>query len=335
MTPSQTTARRAPARRRVWPHRLVALTLVLAGGAVTVWPVAEALANNRTGAAAVAMYVDDVAEAAAVDPAPLHADLARAQAYNASLSPAALWDPWGSETPALSPAHDAYLAQLATFGAMARLRIPQIDVDLPIVHDVTTASLADAVGHMYGTSLPVGGPGTHAVLAGHASLGRRTIFDRLPEVQLDQTFFIDVAGTTLTYRIDRITVVEPWELEEVAAIPGEDHVTLVTCYTPPGEHLQRLLVRGVRVPDAAPAGSGDAVAPATADGGTPLAVAPVEADASILGWMVPRLAVAGGAVALAVIMIVSWAVGDRRAARRAPAPAEPRIERPEPVGALR
>lgn len=276
------------------------------------WPVVETFANNTQGAHEVSAYVDAVAAAQASDPEPLHADVLRARAYNAALSPSALWDPWGDETPRNSPAHDDYLTQLSAFGALGRVRIPQIDVDLPILHDATKLPLSRGAGHMYGTSLPVGGPGTHAVLAAHTGLKGRTMFDRLPEVQPDQTFFVDVYGTTLTYRVDRITVVEPWELDAVERVPGADHVTLVTCYTPPGEHKQRLLVRGVRVPDAV---ASDAVgSDAAAPPASPASV-PVAADTSVQEWMVPRLAVSGGAAALAVLMGVTWVVGDRRDAR--------------------
>lgn len=331
MSQPQRTAGPTPARRRAWQHRLLALSLVLAGGALSGWPVAETYAHNEQGAHEVTAYVDAVAAAAASDPQPLQADLTRARAYNKALSPAALWDPWGDETPAASPAHDGYLTQLAAFEAMGRVRIPQINVDLPILHDATKGPLSRGVGHLYGTSLPVGGPDTHAVLAAHTGSSRRTFFDRLPELQRGHTFFLDVAGTTLTYRVDRISVVEPWELDAVERLPGADHVTLVTCYQPPGEHNQRLLVRGVRVPDAAAAGPGATGQSTNSDAAAAVAAAavaaPVAVDLSVQQWMVPRLATTGGAAALAVLMGASWVVGDRRRA------ASERADRGAPAGA--
>ena len=334
MTQPQRTDGRPPARRRAWPHRLVAVALVLSGGGVTGWPVVETFANNTQGAHEVSAYVDAVAAAQASDPEPLHADVLRARSYNAALSRSALWDPWGDETPRNSPAHDDYLTHLATLDAMGRVRIPQIDVDLPILHDATKIPLSRGAGHLYGTSLPVGGADTHSVLAAHTGMKSRTMFDRLPEVDLDDTFFVDVHGSTLTYRVDRISVVEPWELEAVEREPGADLVTLVTCYTPPGEHKQRLLVRGVRVPDAV----------ATASALTSR-TAPVETDTSVQSWMLPRLAGAGGAVAIVGLMGLSWAVGDRRDARRDPARSvhpdaattttTTTADRREPVGAPR
>jgi len=159
-------------------------------------------------------------------------------------------------------------------------------------------------GHMFGTSLPVGGPDTHAVIAGHSGMKNRTVFDRLPEVKLGQTFFIDVYGTTLTYRVDQIVVVEPWQLEAVQRVPGADNVTLVTCFTPPGGHRERMLVRGVRVPDVASSSS-------QTESGV-VTVEAVTADTSILGWMWPRILAAGGSVALVIVLGVSWIVASRR-----------------------
>ncbi len=260
MSQPQRTAGPTPARGRAWPHRLVALTLVLSGGALSGWPVAETFANNQRATGDVTAYADAVAAAAASDPAPLRAQLTGARDYNADLTPSALADPWTHDTPSTSSAHDAYLRHLDAFDAMGRVRIPQIDVDLPIYHDATRASLARGAGHMYGTSLPVGGLGTHAVIAAHTGSSRRTFFDRLPELKPGSTFILDVNGATLTYRVDQTLVVEPWELDAIQPVPTLDLVTLVTCYQPPGEHNQRLLVRGVRVPDAAAPGQGGAAA---------------------------------------------------------------------------
>ncbi len=206
---------------------------------------------------------------------------------------------------------------------MGRVRIPQIAVDLPIYHDATAQALARGAGHLYGTSLPVGGPDTHAVLAAHTAYTGRTFFDRLPEVTLGQTFFIDTYATTLTYQVDAIQIVEAWELEAVERVPGADHITLVTCITPPGEHLQRLLVRGVRVPDA-PAGlpaeptTQTAGGPDAAQAPTVPSTVPATADTSVQSWMWPRLWLTGAATALAAIMAISWIIGDRRRAHRVP-----------------
>lgn len=193
---------------------------------------------------------------------------------------------------------------------MGRIRIPDIGIDLLIHHDATNASLANGVGHMYGSSLPVGGVGTHAVLAGHTGLAGHTFFDRLPELTVGDRFYVDVAGRTLTYQVDQIVLVEPWQLEQVQRIDGADHVTLVTCYTVGRGHVQRLLVRGVRVAD-------ETTAEPTTQGDAPANIQPAQvpaaADLSVQGWMWPRIATAGTAVAITIAMLLGWAVRDRRA----------------------
>lgn len=311
-------------RRRQWPHRLVAVLLVLGGGVLSAWPVAETFLNNGAGAQETVAYVRDVEQRQASDGESLQEALVRARQYNRDLPPSALWDPWGDEEERTSASHDAYLHQLADFDAMGRVRIPQIAVDLPILHDATKVPLSRGAGHMYGTSLPVGGADTHAVLAGHTGMKSRTMFDRLPELSVGQDFFVDVYGTTLTYRIDQIKVVEPDQLDSVKRIAGGDYVTLVTCYTPPGEHKQRMLVRGIRVPDAAP----QAATPSTH------AVAPA-ADLSIQDWMWPRIYAAGGAIVLVSVMALAWAVTDRRARRRESLPSRVIMTEREPAETTR
>ncbi|MCW5951431.1 MAG: class C sortase [Propionibacteriaceae bacterium] len=305
------TTRNGHPRQRAWRHRLVVVVLLLAGAAAMVWPVAETVEGNRQGAAWTTEYVLSVRSSS---PRELSEDLRAARAYNAELPAEALNDPWGAGGAGATAAHDRYLRTIARSKGIGRLRIPQIAVDLPIFHDADRLSMSRGVGHMYGSSLPVGGPDTHAVLAAHTGLRGRTMFDRLPELQLGQTFGIDIAGETLTYRIDRIVVVEPWELEAVQRVPGGDHVTLVTCYTPPGEHKQRMLVRGVRMAD-------DPGATLTITGSTTtMTDGPATAgfDTTIQGWMWPRLAGATVALAILAAMVVAWILGDRRAGRAAP-----------------
>ncbi|WP_051208800.1 class C sortase [Propionicicella superfundia] len=286
------------ARRRAWPHRLVVTVLLLVGVVVTGWPVVETLDNNRRGAELTTEYVTSIESSS---PRALSEELRAAGAYNAHLPTEALNDPWGDDSGEADAEHARYLGTLSLATAIARLRIPRIDVDLPVFHDAGAASLAAGVGHMYGSSLPVGGPGTHAVLAGHTDYRGRTLFDRLPELRLGHSFEIAVAGEVLTYRIDQIVIVEPWELEDVQRIPGGDYVTLVTCYTPPGEHTQRMLVRGIRAPsDAAVSGAGVAVG----------------YDAGVQDWMWARIAGVVAALGILTAMIVAWIAGDRRRARR-------------------
>lgn len=137
-------------------------------------------------------------------------------------------------------------------GVMGTIRIPQISVDLPIYHGTSEKALASGAGHLYGTSLPVGGKSTHSVITGHRGLVNAMMFTRLDELKAGDFFYIEVMGQTLGYEVDRISVIEPDDTSLLRITPGEDRVTLMTC-TPYGINTQRLLVSGHREPIPVPA----------------------------------------------------------------------------------
>lgn len=126
---------------------------------------------------------------------------------------------------------------------MGEVVIPAIDVRLPIYHGTSDNVLQHGAGHVYGTSLPVGGESTHAVISAHAGIPGAAMFRHLDQMVVGDEFFVAVSGQTLRYVVDQITVIEPAELDDVRIVPGEDYVTLLTC-TPPGINSHRLLVRG-------------------------------------------------------------------------------------------
>ncbi len=142
-------------------------------------------------------------------------------------------------------------------GVMGTIRIPKISVKLPIYHGTSESALASGAGHLYGSSLPVGGRNTHAVLTGHRGLVEAAMFTRLDEMRVGDYFYIEVMGRTLGYQVDRITVIEPNDTSQLKIVPGEDRVTLMTC-TPYGVNTHRLLVSATRssIPDEIPAESG-------------------------------------------------------------------------------
>ena len=140
-------------------------------------------------------------------------------------------------------------------GIMGSLTIPSIDATMPIYHGTSDEALSSGAGHLYGTSLPVGGTDSHAVLTAHRGLVTADLFTRLDEVRKGDTFNLDVLGNTLYYRVDRISVVEPDDVSQLKITPGEDRITLVTC-TPYGVNTHRLLVSAVRTDDAAPTSTG-------------------------------------------------------------------------------
>lgn len=127
------------------------------------------------------------------------------------------------------------------------IKIPKINVSLPIYHGTSEEVLKRGVGHLQNTSFPIGGESTHAVLSGHTGLSSAKLFTDLDKLEEGELFFIEVLGEKLAYKIDQIKIVEPRETSDLVIKSGEDYVTLVTC-TPYGINSHRLLVRGTRIP---------------------------------------------------------------------------------------
>lgn len=278
-------------RRRSRLRRLLPIVLILGGIGVFVYPVVATLYNNAKQSEAARKYSTEVQAAPESD---LVADLQSAKEYNASLEGVPILDPWLTKVSRdpTSEAYKQYRAELSRFSSMARLRAPSIGVDLAIYHGTTDDTLAKGVGHLYGTSLPVGGDGTHSVLTSHTGLSTATLFDHLDDMKLDDVFFIDVYGETHAYEVDQIKIVLPKEISDLTTVAGEDYVTLVTC-TPYSVNTHRLLVRGHRIPlEVAEA------APSVVAAASPSAIQP---------WMYWLLAgAAAGVVALLIIALLAW-----------------------------
>lgn len=146
------------------------------------------------------------------------------------------------------------LLNLDGSGIMGYIEIPELKVSLPIYHSVDDGVLQVAVGHMPGTSLPVGGKGTHSALSGHRGLPSARLFTDLDQLREGDTFLLQILDETLTYEVDQVLIVEPNEVGVLAIDPEEDYCTLVTC-TPYGVNTHRLLVRGHRIENQANAAS--------------------------------------------------------------------------------
>ena len=131
-------------------------------------------------------------------------------------------------------------------GIMGYVTIDKIKVELAIYHGVDDNVLQIAAGHLPGSSLPIGGKGTHAVLSGHRGLPSARLFTDLDKLEEGDIFRITVMSDVLTYQIDQIKTVKPYEIEDLKIDPNKDLCTLFTC-TPYGINSHRLLVRGVRV----------------------------------------------------------------------------------------
>lgn len=160
-------------------------------------------------------------------------------------------------------------------GIMASVEIPSIGVDLPVRHGADSYALDNGLGHLHGTSLPVGGTSTHSVITGHTGVADKALFTRLTELRKGDVFYVKVAAQTLAYKVTRIRKVDPDDLRDVRIQPGRDLVTLVTC-TPIFLNTYRLLVTGERVsmPDDAPRTSGRDTRPYLVSGVTLLAGLP-------------------------------------------------------------
>ncbi|MEW6872155.1 class C sortase [Trueperella pyogenes] len=270
---------------------VVVLTMLVAAAIVSVAPLIEHLSNDAATLNVANTYLR---EHATTDPHDAEA-LTAAAAYNAELSPRLLDDPWADSAAHSGDAYGHYLSLLADTHVMATLTIPAINARLPIVHGTSDEALFTGVGHFYGSHLPIGGAGTHAVLAGHHTWPGHTYFSNLENLKIGDTFTIDVYGKTLTYGVVETNLVRPDDLAKIHPQPNRDLVTLVTCITPEGGKLNefRLLVTAERTPQAAPS--------------TGVTAPTVHIRAlNIQPWMYPRIITAGVALALALIFTGLW-----------------------------
>ena len=176
------------------------------------------------------------------DAAELTAQREAAEQYNAMLSGAATITKGGASAPPLP-----YAEQLTVGGVICYIDIPKINVYLPVQHGTGAETLEKSVGHVVGTSLPVGGGSTHAVLSAHSGLASSKLFSDIDQLAVGDVFYIHVLGDTLAYKVDAINTVLPTDTRLLQIEDGKDYVTLVTC-TPFGVNTHRLLVRGYRVP---------------------------------------------------------------------------------------
>ena len=131
-------------------------------------------------------------------------------------------------------------------GNMGYIDIPKIDIRLPVYHGTNESVLQTSIGHLEGTSLPVGGEGSHCVLSGHRGLPSAKLFSDLDKMVVGDTFILTILNETLTYEVDQIRIVEPSDLSDLQIEEGQDYCTLLTC-TPYGINTHRLLVRGHRI----------------------------------------------------------------------------------------
>ena len=280
--------------------------LLLAGILVLLYPVLATQYNNQRQER-IASEFSAVADQAGPDA--VAESLRRADEYNLKASESPILDPWlDAQRPGTAQYQD-YLSQLNLNDVMATIKIPSINVNLPIYHGTENATLDKGIGHLFGTALPVGGESTHTVLTGHTGLGNATMFDQLTSVKVGDVFYIETAGRHLKYQVTDIRVVLPTETESLNKVEGKDLATLITC-TPYGINTHRLLVTGERVPM-----DDDAVAAEAA-----------QVKGSVMKpWMIAVLA------AVALILVVAAVIWVRSRTRK---DEEPQVVESGAVGAL-
>ena len=218
---------------------LISFVLFAVAGVLLAYPLVSTIINSKYHSDIETAYTAAIEDSNADE---LEQQRQAAQQYNAMLSGAATITEGGASAPPL-----AYAQQLTVGGVMAYVDIPKINVYLPVQHGTDADTLERAVGHVVGTSLPVGGSSTHAVLSAHSGMANSKLFSDIDQLAAGDTFYIHVLGEVLAYKVDAIHTVLPTDTSLLQIEDNKDLVTLVTC-TPFGVNTHRLLVRGHRVP---------------------------------------------------------------------------------------
>lgn len=219
--------------------RLLAVACVLLALGLLLYPLMGELVSEKYHSDVEAVYTTAIAD---TDNVELAEQRRAAEMYNALLRGEAAVSAGGAVAPPAS-----YAEQLTVGGAMCTIDIPKIGVYLPVQHGTGAETLERAVGHVVGTSLPVGGAGTHAVLSAHSGMASAKLFSDIDQLVEGDIFYIHVLDEILAYEVDRIATVLPGDTSLLQIEEDKDYVTLVTC-TPFGVNTHRLLVRGHRVP---------------------------------------------------------------------------------------
>ena len=217
---------------------LLAAACGVAALGLMLYPLVGELLNEKYHSDVETTYTAAIAD---TDDAELTAQREAAERYNAMLPGAAITEGEASAPPL------AYAQQLTVGGVMCYIDIPKINVYLPVQHGTDADTLEKSVGHVVGTSLPVGGSSTHAVLSAHSGMASSRLFSDIEQLAEGDTFYIHVLGEVLAYKVDAIHTVLPTDTRLLQIEEGKDYLTLVTC-TPFGVNTHRLLVRGHRVP---------------------------------------------------------------------------------------
>ena len=212
---------------------------------LTLYPVISNYVNQKYASQIHTAYQEVMEQ---IDDSALREAKAQADIYNHSLIPGASTEDAYSQEGLLAASAD-YDSQLnlAGNGIMGYVEIPKISVNLPIYHGTENDSLERGIGHLLGSSLPIGGESTHTILSGHSGMASQKMFTDLEQLTVEDVFYLHVLDENLAYQVVEINTVLPYDTSLLGIVPGEDLCTLVTC-TPYGVNTHRLLVRSSRIP---------------------------------------------------------------------------------------
>ena len=230
-------------KKKVITICIATLAFLIALG-ITLYPMISTWYNERHQAEVHIHYQEKVEQ---VDNTKLIEAKEQAVAYNQTILPGAQDEDSFSKEALLSASENyGSLLNLAGDGIMGYVEVPTIGVTLPIFHGTNNSTLERGVGHLLGSSLPVGGESTHSVLTAHSGMASQKMFSDLNRLKIGDIFFLDVLGEKLAYQVDQIKTVLPYDTTFLQTEIGDDLCTLVTC-TPFGVNTHRLLVRGTRI----------------------------------------------------------------------------------------
>ena len=231
-------------KRKILTLVLAAILFLLSLG-LTLYPVISNFVNQKYASEIHTAYQEVIQQ---TDNTELLKARELAVSYNRAITPGSTTEEAYSQEALLAASED-YDSQLniGADGIMGYVEIPKISVNLPIYHGTGNDSLDRGVGHLLGSSLPVGGEDTHCILTGHSGLASQKMFTDLEQLEVTDVFYLNVLGETLAYQVEEINTVLPHDTSLLGITSGEDYCTLVTC-TPYGVNTHRLLVRGTRIP---------------------------------------------------------------------------------------
>lgn len=226
---------------------LVIGIIFLAGLSLLLYPFVANQWNNYRQKQLISGYEQVVSDKEASEGIDYDAERKKAEDYNEALLPCVLPDSFAlAESSGVDPVYMNTL-NIAGDEMMGSVEIPKINIKIPIYHTTEEDVLNKGAGHLEGSSLPVGGANTHAVISAHRGLPSASLFTDLDQMKVGDHFLLHVLDETLCYEVDKISVVKPEDTSALAVEDGQDLVTLLTC-TPYGVNTERLLVRGHRVP---------------------------------------------------------------------------------------